>query len=128
MKKINYLLVALVLPFLSCKEQPKVEMNTKPNADSVAKTAPVNDASEKQYTDANGRKQGYWIIMDADKKPPIPGYPPDAKIEEGKYIDDKREGIWVEYLPGGEIKRKVKYANDSIVEVIQEEKKEVKKR
>jgi len=41
--------------------------------------------------DKNGLKQGYWIIYGRDK--PDKGYPEDGKIEEGNYIDNRKNGV-----------------------------------
>ncbi|XOV68644.1 MAG: toxin-antitoxin system YwqK family antitoxin [Fluviicola sp.] len=49
--------------------------------------------------DANGRKQGHWIYYGKDR--PEMGYPDDGKIEEGTYIDNRKEGIWTKYYNDG---------------------------
>jgi len=66
--------------------------------------------TQKQYTDANGLKQGYWIIKGADKK--LPGYSLDAKVEEGNYKDNLKQGIWIQYFPGGALKNKVTFKDN----------------
>lgn len=43
-------------------------------------------------TDAEGKKQGYWIYYGKDK--PESGYPPEGKIDEGTFVNDRKEGIW----------------------------------
>ena len=46
-------------------------------------------------TDENGFRQGYWIIyghMKLEK-----GYCDSCKIEEGPYIDDRKNGVWTKY-------------------------------
>jgi antitoxin component YwqK of YwqJK toxin-antitoxin module len=58
--------------------------------------------------DADGKKQGKWVIygkMSGDAT-----YNPTDKVQEGNYKDDLKEGAWVEYNPGGTIKRTVNYA------------------
>ena len=35
--------------------------------------------------DPTGLKQGYWIVYNSIKK--LPSYPPEAKVEEGKFAD-----------------------------------------
>ncbi|MEO9532605.1 MAG: hypothetical protein ABJG68_16380 [Crocinitomicaceae bacterium] len=46
-------------------------------------------------TDKEGLRQGYWIIYGADK--PEKGYCDTCKIEEGTYIDDRKNGVWKKY-------------------------------
>lgn len=46
-------------------------------------------------TDAQGKKQGKWIYYGKDR--PESGIPPTGKVEEGKYVDDRKEGIWIKY-------------------------------
>ncbi len=50
--------------------------------------------------DSEGRKQGKWVYFGKDR--PESGYPADGKIEEGPYIDDRKEGTWVKYHNDGE--------------------------
>ncbi|MES2798769.1 MAG: hypothetical protein V4638_02030 [Bacteroidota bacterium] len=49
--------------------------------------------------DVNGKKQGKWIYFGKDR--PTAGYPSDGKIEEGPYLDDRKEGLWVIYHTDG---------------------------
>lgn len=74
-----------------------------------AKAAGGQD-TEKAMTDANGLKQGYWIIKNDVKK--LPGYTPDAKVEEGHYKDNLKQGLWIQYYPGGAIKNKVTFKDN----------------
>lgn len=49
--------------------------------------------------DQEGRKQGKWIYFGKDR--PTEGFPPDGKVEEGSYKDDRKEGVWVKYYNDG---------------------------
>lgn len=49
--------------------------------------------------DQNGLKQGHWIYFGKDR--PESGIPSDGKVEEGRYIDGKKEGIWIKYHTDG---------------------------
>jgi antitoxin component YwqK of YwqJK toxin-antitoxin module len=49
--------------------------------------------------DSQGRKQGKWIYYGKDR--PQEGYPADGKIEEGPYVDDRKEGLWIKYHMDG---------------------------
>lgn len=66
---------------------------------------------EINIIDEDGRKQGKWIYFGKDR--PEAGYPADGKIEEGPYIDDRKEGTWVKYYNDGETpKLKGEYKNN----------------
>jgi antitoxin component YwqK of YwqJK toxin-antitoxin module len=59
----------------------------------------------------DGKKQGKWIYLGKDR--PSSGYPAEGKIEEGSYIDDRKEGEWVKYHSDGETpKLKGTYENN----------------
>lgn len=49
--------------------------------------------------DELGRKQGTWIYLGKDQ--PEKGYPEEAKIAEGPFIDDRKEGHWTMYFHDG---------------------------
>jgi len=52
--------------------------------------------------DENGR-QGMWTIWGRMK--PEKGYPEDGKIEEGSYVDNRKNGEWVKYHKDGKTPR-----------------------
>jgi antitoxin component YwqK of YwqJK toxin-antitoxin module len=62
------------------------------------------------YVDANGLKQGHWIILNKTAK--LPGYTDDQKVEEGKFQDSKKQGIWEQYYPNGFVKNKLTYKDN----------------
>jgi len=66
-----------------------------------------NDTINK--IDADGRKQGKWIIFGKHK--PGTCYQPEQKVEEGNYIDNKKNGLWIEYYCNGNLKSKIQYVN-----------------
>lgn len=47
-----------------------------------------------------GQKHGKWVIFGKDK--PDKGFPSDGKIEEGNYLEDRKEGKWTKYHNDGE--------------------------
>ncbi|MFK7787772.1 MAG: toxin-antitoxin system YwqK family antitoxin [Crocinitomicaceae bacterium] len=47
----------------------------------------------------DGKKQGKWVYLGRDR--PTSGYPSEGKIEEGSYIDDRKEGEWIKYHTDG---------------------------
>jgi antitoxin component YwqK of YwqJK toxin-antitoxin module len=60
-------------------------------------------------TDAQGKKQGKWIIRGKHK--PGTCYSPDQKIEEGKYSENRKTGIWIEYYCNSNMKNKLTFVN-----------------
>lgn len=71
----------------------------------------VNAQSDTlNFTDENGKKQGYWIIYGKDKK--NPNYCDSCVIEEGNYNDNRKNGIWKNYYPNGNIKSELEYLNN----------------
>jgi|ERR1051326_2234031 antitoxin component YwqK of YwqJK toxin-antitoxin module len=63
-----------------------------------------------QVDPATGLKQGYWIVYNSVKK--LPAYPADAKVEEGKFTDSKKIGIWKMYYPNGTTKSEITYTEN----------------
>ena len=71
----------------------------------------TNSDTLQNYTDpATGLKQGYWIVYNSIKK--LPSYPAEAKVEEGKFTDSKKIGIWKMYFPNGNIKSEITYTDN----------------
>ncbi len=50
--------------------------------------------------DRNGLKQGHWIYYGKDR--PESGITLEGKVEEGSYINDRKEGIWIKYHQDGQ--------------------------
>jgi len=44
-------------------------------------------------------KQGHWIFFGRDR--PGTGIPPEGKVEEGRYVNDRKEGKWIKYHDDG---------------------------
>ena len=53
----------------------------------------------KNFTDTEGKKQGPWLYLGKDK--PEKGYPAEGKIEEGPYLDNRKNGVWTKYHKDG---------------------------
>lgn len=49
--------------------------------------------------DDQGKKQGYWIIT--GKMRPDKGFCDTCKIEEGNYLDNRKNGLWIKYFNDG---------------------------
>ena len=67
-------------------------------SDTINKTNPVN-----------GRKTGYWIVTGSMSK--INGYNSEAVVEEGIYVNSRKNGLWIKYWPNGNPKSEIKYKN-----------------
>src|SRR5690242_1697160 len=93
-----FIVTALLL--IGCGQAPENTTRPKalPNMDGV------------NFTDADGRKQGHWIITAGTEH--TPGYKDADKIREGDYKDGKKEGVWIEYEPGNVVTSKKEYKND----------------
>jgi antitoxin component YwqK of YwqJK toxin-antitoxin module len=70
--------------------------------------AQANSAQDTlNRVDEMGRKQGYWkFVAPATEKP---GYPNGALVEEGRYANSKRVGIWRRYWPNGTVMSEITY-------------------
>lgn len=51
----------------------------------------------------DGKKQGYWIYRGKDR--PSDGYPAEGIIEEGPYVNNRKEGLWIKYYKDGKTPR-----------------------
>ncbi len=61
--------------------------------------------------DNDGKKQGYWIYYGSDK--PERGHQTFGKIEEGYYVDNRKDGKWIKYFPDGiSVKLILNYKNN----------------
>lgn len=59
--------------------------------------------------DVIGKKQDKWVLLGKHK--PGTCYQTDQKAEEGKYIDNRKTGIWVEYYCNSLVKSKLTFVN-----------------
>ena len=69
---------------------------------------PVCDSSYIFPPDSINRKnskgkQGHWIYYGKDR--PESGVPAEGKVEEGYYLDDRKEGMWIKYETDGKTPR-----------------------
>lgn len=58
--------------------------------------------------DDNGLRQGMWVIK--GNMTTALGYDSNAKVEEGSYLDNRKEGLWKKYWPQGVLKSEITYA------------------
>lgn len=58
----------------------------------------------------NGERNGWWILTE-DSKPYIPGK--SVKSREGRYVNGRREGVWINYYDDGKTPRLIgEYADN----------------
>jgi antitoxin component YwqK of YwqJK toxin-antitoxin module len=84
--------LGLILLFITCK---------------IAFAQSSNDSIN--VTDAEGKRQGKWVVTNKLMKPPLPGYTDDQKVEEGRYTDAKKTGVWAAYYPNGNMKNRITF-------------------
>lgn len=73
-------------------------------------TASTQTPDRQNYTDSAGLRQGYWKIMGAMSIEE--GYKDGQIIEEGKYEDNKRQGLWKKYYPTGSLQSEITYSGN----------------
>jgi len=76
----------------------------------AAQTYEVIENDTVNVIDANGKKQGKWIITNNLLGKEC--YANDQKVEEGKYSNSKKSGFWKEYFCNKNIKSKIYYDNN----------------
>lgn len=74
---------------------------------SLAQSYELYNKDTINFVDTEGRKQGFWIIFNRTKK--LPNYNDDQKVEEGKFVDSKKGGLWKEFFPNGNVKNKITF-------------------
>lgn len=94
MKKLLYTLALLCL-FSFIKAQ--------------AQTFELYKGDTTNKIDIDGKKQGKWVLLGKHK--PGTCYAPEAKVEEGKYQDNRKKDIWIEYFCNGNMKNKLTFTN-----------------
>jgi len=55
--------------------------------------------SQDNKVDAQGKKTGYWVVYGKDK--PDKGHCAECKVEEGEYVNGRKEGPWIKYFADG---------------------------
>ena len=77
------------------------------NLPADAVDIPSQSDVKQNYTDNQGRRQGYWIILGSFSSED--GYNTNQKVEEGEYLDNKRTGVWKKYYPTGSLQSEINY-------------------
>lgn len=68
-----------------------------------AQTFELYNGDTINFTDKNGQKQGNWKIFDKAKT---------KVMDEGKYVNDKKEGAWKKYYESGKVKSELTYVTN----------------
>lgn len=89
--------VVLILLFITCKI-------------AVAQSFELSGKDTLNFTDINGKKQGKWVIKNITLHKPC--YTDDQVVEEGKFVDSKKTGLWKEYYCNKNIKSVITYENN----------------
>lgn len=64
-------------------------------------------ADTLNQVDELGRKQGWWRVVAPETEKP--GYTDGALVEEGRYTNSKRVGVWRRYWPNGNVMSEITY-------------------
>ncbi len=95
MKKILYLFIPIFICSISVGQSlPSFE---------------ISDGDTINYIDENNLKQGFWKIFGRMKK--LPGYEPDQVIEQGKFDNSRKQGLWTMFFPSGKTKSEIDFVN-----------------
>lgn len=65
-------------------------------------------ADTMNMVDGMGRKQGWWRVN--APVPDKPDYTAGQLVEEGRYVNSKRDGVWKRYWPNGKVMSEITYA------------------
>jgi antitoxin component YwqK of YwqJK toxin-antitoxin module len=60
--------------------------------------------------DAGDQRQGLWKIYNRDGK--FKGYNDGQLVEEGEYVNNKKNGVWTKYYPEGTKKHELTFVNN----------------
>lgn len=74
---------------------------------SIAQTSKVINGETVNVIDENNKRQGKWLIA-ARPKVDV-GYAAGEIVEEGNYVNTRKEGFWKKYYPGGKLKSEIFY-------------------
>jgi antitoxin component YwqK of YwqJK toxin-antitoxin module len=88
MKRLNFYLLTFSLIFLT-------KFSFALSADTI------------NNSDGNKFRQGWWIIKNENKQ--LEDCDATAKVEEGRYLDNQKTGVWKSYFCSGKLKSEITY-------------------
>jgi antitoxin component YwqK of YwqJK toxin-antitoxin module len=77
---------------------------------SAAQKFKIDNGDTINVVDNNNLKQGFWKIFGSMKKN-LPAYQPDQVVEQGKYKNSRKQGLWKKFFPNGKTKSEIEYVN-----------------
>jgi len=95
MKKILYLFIPIFICSISVGQS--------------LPTFEIVEGDTINYIDKNNLKQGFWKIFGRMKK--LPGYEPDQVIEQGKFDNSRKQGLWTKFFPSGKTQSEIEFVN-----------------
>ena len=72
-----------------------------------SQTFKIHNGDTINYQDQRGLKQKKWVIFNATKR--LPGYKPNQKVEEGPYVNSRKQGVWKKFFSNGNVKDEITY-------------------
>jgi antitoxin component YwqK of YwqJK toxin-antitoxin module len=108
MKAILYIFI--VISLLSCSNNSDYKRERDPKA---LQSWEVRGKDTINRTDFAKNKQGRWEISKAVTNES--NQTTWILLEEGNYVDNKKEGLWKTYHPDGKLKDSLVYKNDVVV-------------
>ncbi|MBL4592768.1 MAG: hypothetical protein JKX68_03010 [Flavobacteriales bacterium] len=95
MKKILYIFIPIFICSISVGQSlPKYE---------------IIEGDTINYVDEGNLKQGFWKIFGRMRK--TSGYQPDQVIEQGKYKNSRKQGLWTKFFSTGKTKSEIEFKN-----------------
>ena len=67
----------------------------------------ISQSDSINQIDDQNRKQGHWVFSNSQKH--LPGYTADQTVEEGDFVNNKKEGKWTFYFNNGKPKHILSY-------------------
>lgn len=77
---------------------------------TFSQTFQIYNGDTINLVDANNMKQGHWIYFGNMKS--LPGFAPDAKVEEGEFTNNRKNGTWIKYYPDGKTQSEITFMNN----------------
>ncbi|MFT6167194.1 MAG: antitoxin component YwqK of YwqJK toxin-antitoxin module [Vicingaceae bacterium] len=73
----------------------------------AAQSFELNGTDTINKIDISKKRQGYWMIK--AKPPKFIDYPVGNLVEEGNYVNSRKEGLWKKYFPSTKINNEITY-------------------
>lgn len=67
----------------------------------------MNGTDTINKVDVNRKRQGYWMVK--AKPPKFRNYPVGNLVEEGSYVNSRKEGLWKKYYPSAKLWSEITY-------------------